>query len=202
MQNVQNADVQRVMNLVDLYRTKVGKESKKAKDLAEEYKRQYDAEIDFAYSLHEQGIEGYCLDIRIPEEDVDAIRANEQLLGYFYKEVAGDNVDSDVLSYFLAEKYDPSFFTDEEDSFLKSHFTEMVNYIIETPNNDLQAVEGDDRNDIDLLPKEVLNLVKERFTIPSGSKVYNPFTGFAQLACLYKDCSFFCEESYMSFYCI
>ena len=200
MQNVQNADVQRVMNLVDLYRTKVGKESKKAKDLAEEYKRQYDAEIDFAYSLHEQGIEGYCLDIRIPEEDVDAIRANEQLLGYFYKEVAGDNVDSDVLSYFLAEKYDPSFFTDEEDSFLKSHFTEMVNYIIETPNNDLQAVEGDDRNDIDLLPKEVLNLVKERFTIPSGSKVYNPFTGFAQLACLYKDCSFFCEESYMSFY--
>ena len=200
MQNVQNADIQRVMNLVDLYRTKVGKESQKAKDLAEEYKRQYDAEIDFAYSLHEQGIDGYCLDIQIAEDDVNAIRANEQLLGYFYKEVAGDNVDSDVLSYFLAEKYDPSIFTDEEDSFLKSHFTEMVNYIIETPNNDLQAVEGDDRNDIDLLPKEVLDLVKERFTIPSGSKVYNPFTGFAQLACLYKDCSFFCEESYMSFY--
>ena len=202
MQNVHNAAEiqQRVKNLVNLYRTKVGKESKKAKDLAEEYKRQYDAEIDFAYSLHEQGIEGYCLDIRIPEEDVDAIRANEQLLGYFYKEVAGDNVDSDVLSYFLAEKYDPSFFTDEEDSFLKSHFTEMVNYIIETPNNDLQAVEYDDRNDINLLPKEVLNLVKERFTIPTGSKVYNPFTGFAQLACLYEDCSFFCEESYMSFY--
>lgn len=200
MQNVQNADIQRVMNLVDLYRTKVGKESQKAKDLAEEYKRQYDAEIDFAYSLHEQGIDGYCLDIQIAEDDVNAIRANEQLLGYFYKEVAGDNVDSDVLSYFLAEKYDPSIFTDEEDSFLKSHFTEMVNYIIETPNNDLQAVEGDDRNDIDLIPKEVLDLVKERFTIPSGSKVYNPFTGFAQLACLYKDCSFFCEESYMSFY--
>ena len=200
MQNVQNADIQRVINLVDFYRTKVGKESQKAKDLADEYKRQYDAEIDFAYSLHEQGIEGYCLDIRIPEEDVDEIRANEQLLGYFYKEVAGDNVDSDVLSYFLAEKYDPSIFTDEEESFLKSHFTEMVNYIIETPNNDLLAVEGDDRNDINLLPKEVLNLVKERFTIPTGSKVYNPFTGFAQLACLYKDCSFFCEESYMSFY--
>ena len=200
MQNVQNADTKRVMNLVDLYRTRVSIESQKAIDLAEEYKRQYDNEIDFAYTLHEQGVEGYCLDIRIPEEDIDEIRANEQLLGYFYKEVAGDDADPDVLSYFLAEKYDPSIFTDEEDSFLKSHFTEMVNYIIETPNNDLQAVEGDDRNDINLLPKEVLNLVKERFIIPTGSKVYNPFTGFAQLACLYKHCSFFCEESYMSFY--
>ena len=92
MQKNQNADIQRVMNLVDLYRTKVGKESQMAKDLAEEYKRQYDNEIDFAYALHEKGIEGYCLDIRIPEEAIDEIRANEQLLGYFYKEVAGDDL--------------------------------------------------------------------------------------------------------------
>ena len=40
MQNVKNADIQRVMNLVNLYRTKVSIESQKAKDLAEEYKRQ------------------------------------------------------------------------------------------------------------------------------------------------------------------
>ena len=200
MQNVKNADIQRVMNLVNLYRTKVSIESQKAKDLAEEYKRQYDNEIDFAYTLHEQGIEGYCLDIRIPEENIDEIRANEQLLGYFYKEVAGDDADTNVLSYFLAKKYDNTVFSEEETSFLKNHFTEMVNYIIQTPNNNLQAVEGDDRNDLYLLPQEVLDLVKERHSIPIGSKVYDPFTGFAQLACLYKDCSFWCDESYKSYY--
>ena len=199
MQNVQNADIQRVMNLVDLYRTKVGKESQKAKELAEEYKRQYDNEIDYAYALHEQGFEGYCLDIRIPEEAIDEIRVNEHLLGYFYKEVAGNDADSNVLSYFLAEKYDSTIFSEEEASFLKNHFAEMVNYIIQSPNNDLQAVEGDDRNDIYLLPTEVLRLIKERGAISSGSKIYNPFTGFSQLARLYPNCSFFCEESYMSF---
>ena len=200
MQNVQNADIQRVMNLVDLYRTKVSKESKAAKELADYYKTEYDNEIDFAYRLHEQGIDGYCLNIEIPEDAVDAIRANEQLLGHFYKEVAGEDADSDVLSYFLAEKYDSTIFSEEETTFLKSHFAEMVNYIIQTPNNNLQAVEEDDRNDIDLLPQEVLDLVKERVAIPAGSRVYNPFTGFAQLAYLYKDSSFFCEESYMSYF--
>lgn len=201
MQNAQNTEIQqRVMNLVELYRTKVGKESQMAKDLAEEYKRQYDNEIDFAYALHEQGFEGYCLNIHIPEEAIDEIRVNEHLLGHFYKEVAGDDADLNVLSYFLAEKYDSAIFSEEEVSFLKDHFVEMVNYIIQTPNNDLQGVEGDDRNDLYLLPQEVLDLVRERVSIPKGSKVYNPFTGFAQLACLYKDCSFFCEESYKSYF--
>ncbi len=202
MQNVQNAAEiqQRVINLVELYRTKVGKESLAAKELAENYKSQYENEVDFACSLHEQGIGGYVLDINIPKEAVDAIRVNEQLLGYFYKEVAKEEADLDVLSYFLADKYDSSILTAEETVFLKSHFSDMVNYIIQTPNNNLQAVEEDDRNDIELLPQEVLELVKERVAIPAGSKVYNPFTGFAQLACLYKDCSFFCEESYMSYF--
>ena len=36
--------------------------------------------------------------------------------------------------------------------------------------------------------------------IPAGSKIYNPFTGFAQLACLYKDCCFLCEESYKPYF--
>lgn len=201
MQNVQNADIQRVMNLVDIYRTKVGKESSTAKELAEEYKAQYDAQIDFAYNLYEQcGIDGYSIDIHLPEDAVDQIRANEQLLGYFYKQIAGKDADQRVLAYMLAEEYDSSIFTEEENSFLMSHFAEMVNYIIQTPNNDLKAIESDDRNDINLLPTEVLALVKERITIPSGSRIYNPFTGLAQLACLYKDCSFFCEESYMSFF--
>ena len=199
MQNVQNADIQRVMNLVDLYRTKVGKESQMAKDLAEEYKRQYDNEIDFAYALHEKGIEGYCLDIRIPEEAIDEIRANEQLLGYFYKEVAGDDVDSDVLAHLLADKYDKTIFSDEEDSFLKDHFSDMVNYIIQTPNNNLKAVEQDDRRDLFLLPQEVLDLIKSRVEIPNGAKVYNPFTGLAQFTTLYSGCSFYCEDSYYSY---
>lgn len=199
MQNVQNADIQRVMNLVDFYRTKVGNESQMAKDLAEEYKRQYDDEIDFAYSLHEKGIEGYCLDIRIPEEAVDEIRANEQLLGHFYKEVAGDDADSDVLRHLLADKYDKTIFSDEEESFLKIHFADMVNYIIQTPNNNLKAVEQDDRRDLFLLPKEVLDLIKSRVEIPNGAKVYNPFTGLAQFTTLYSGCSFYCEDSYYSY---
>ena len=202
MQNVQNAAEiqQRVINLVELYRTKVGKESHKAKELAAEYKEQYDREIDMAYTMHEQGFEGYILDIQIPEEDTDFIRVNEQLLGHFYKIAAQGKAEKKVAEYFLAEKYDSSIFTDEEESFLASHFAEMVNYIIQTPNNDLSAVEGNDRNDLYLLPAEVLSLIQKRVAMPSGSKIYNPFTGFAQLPHLYKNCTFFCEESYMSYF--
>ena len=202
MQNVQNAAEiqQRVINLVEFYRTKVGKESQAAKDLAEEYRNQYDNEIDIAYGLHQQGVEGYILNIDIPEEAIDDIRANEQLLGYFYQKVAQEDADKEVINYFLAEKYETSVFTDEEESFLANHFAEMVNYIISTPNNDLSAVEGNDRNDLYLLPDEVLRFIKERFTMPSGSIIYNPFTGFAQLPNLYKDCTIFCEESYLSYY--
>lgn len=202
MQNVQNAAEiqQRVINLVEFYRTKVGKESQIAKDLAAEYNAQYEREIDIAYQASQEGIVGYCLNIDIPKDAVDGIRVNEQLLGYFYKKVAGDNADESVLTHFLANKYDSSVFTDEEELFLMSHFAEMVNYIIQTPNNDLSAVEGDDRNDLYLLPTEVLNLIRERVVIPSGSMIYNPFAGFAQLAYLYKDSSFICEESYMSYF--
>ena len=201
MQNVQNAAEiqQKVINLVELYRTKVGKESQKVKELTAEYKEQYDREIDFAYSLHQQGVEGYVLDIDIPEDAIDDIRVNEQLLGYFYKKVAQENADEKVTEYFLAEKYDSSIFTEEEESFLANHFAEMVNYIISTPNNDLSVVDGNDRNDLYLLPDEVLRFIKERFTMLSGSKIYNPFTGFAQLPNLYKGCTFFCEESYLSY---
>lgn len=201
MQNAQNTEIrQRVMNLVELYRTKVGKESKAAKELAEEYKIQYDQEIDTAYALHKQGYDLYMLDIDIPKEEIDSIRANEQLLGYFYRKVAGSNADERALTHFLEDKYDSSIFTDEEEAFLMSHFAEMVNYIIQTPNNDLSAVEGDDRNDLYLLPQEVLTLIMERIVILSGSKIYNPFTGFAQFANLYKGCSFICEESYMPYF--
>ena len=201
MQNAQNTEIQqRVINLVNLYRTKVGKESKAAKELADEYKYQYDQEIANAYAMHEQGYDYYMHNIDISKEEVDNIRANEQLLGYFYRKVARANADERVLTHFLEDKYDSSIFTDEEEAFLLSHFAEMVNYIIQTPNNDLSAVEGDDRNDLYLLPQEVLKLIVERVVIPSGSKIYNPFTGFAQFANLYNDCSFICEESYTPYF--
>lgn len=198
MQNAQNTEIQqRVINLVELYRTKVGKESQAAKQLAEEYQNQYDREMDIAFDLHDQGIGMYALNIDIPEEDVDEIRANEQLLGHFYGEVAGDDADAIVLDRFLPEKYDKTIFTEDEELFLKSHFREMVNYIIHTPNNDLSAIDGNDRMDYYLIPSEVLELIKKRVDIPAGSKVYNPFTGFAQFTSLYTGCSYFCEESYM-----
>jgi hypothetical protein len=202
MQNVQTAAEiqQRVINLVELYRTKVGKESKAAHYLANEYQRQYDQEIDLAYDLHEQGFDFYTLNIDIPNEKIDKIRVNEQLLGHFYKKVAGDEADKEVLSQFLAEQYATSIFTEEEEFFLMSHFTELVNYIIMTPNNDLSSIGKSESNDRYLIPTEVLSLIKEQFSIPSGTKIYNPFTGYAQLACLYKDCSFICEESYSSYF--
>lgn len=197
MQNAKNTEIQeRVINLVELYRTKVGKESQAAIELAKEYKLQYDHEIDFACHLHKQGMDGYVLNIEIPEDDIDAIRVNEQLLGHFYKELAGKNADSKVLANMLAEKYDATIYTIDEEVFLKEHFREMVNYIIQTPNNDLQTIEREDRNDIYLIPNEVLELIKSRVDIPDGSLIYNPFTGYAQLANLYPQCSFLCEESY------
>lgn len=199
MQNVQNTDIQqRVMNLVDLYRNKVSKESQKAKSLAGYYKEQYDQEIEIAIR---SGINGSLINIDdIPENEVDFLRANEQLLGYFYKDIAGEEADQKVLTHLLAEKYDSTVFTKEEVSFLKDHFADMVNYIIQTPNNDLEAIGQNDRRDLYLIPEEVLELIKSRVEIPTGATVYNPFTGFAQFATLYPDCSFFCEDSYYPFF--
>lgn len=201
MQNVQNAAEiqQRVINLVELYRTKVGKESESAQYLAKEYQRQYDQEINFAYDLHEQGFRGYILNIDISEDEIDKIRVNEQLLGHFYMIVAGEKVDKAVLSQFLPEEYDTSIFTEEEESFLRSHFKEMVNYIIQTPNNNLDVVDRKEYEDKYLIPSEVLELIKSRVSIPAGSKIYNPFTGFAQFPCLFQDCTFFCEESFIPY---
>ena len=200
MQNVQNAAEiqQRVINLVELYRTKVGKESKIANELAAEYKAQYDQEIEVAYAMHEQGLNGYVLDIQIPKEKIDYIRVNEQLLGHFYKEVAGKDADVKALKDLLADKYDTSVFSEEEETFLKKNFQTLVNYIIQTPCNDLQATEGHDRKDALLLPTEVIELIKKRVNIPSGAIVYNPFAGFGQFPISYPECIFFCTEGFLS----
>ena len=61
---------------------------------------------------------------------------NEQLLGHFYAEVAGEDANKEILDELLPDIYDMTIFTEEEESFLKSHFKEMVNYIIVTPNDE------------------------------------------------------------------
>ena len=49
MQNAQNTEIQqRVMNLVNLYRTKVGKESEVAKEAKEDYERWEEVNSRFA----------------------------------------------------------------------------------------------------------------------------------------------------------
>ena len=187
---------QKVINLVELYRTKVSKESDIAKKLAAEYNLQYNREIDYAQSLHEHGGIAYVLNTDIPEDKIEYLMANEQLLGHFYKEVAGENVATEILQQFLPEKYDATIYSTEEETFLKSHFSEMVNYIIQTPCNCLDAINRNERKDALLIPKEVLQLINSRAKINAGSEVYNPFAGFAQFASLYPDSHFYCGENY------
>ena len=182
MQNVQNASEiqQRVINLVELYRTKVGKESLAAKDFAEKYKD--------------------LIGIDIPTEDKNKLRVNEQLLGYFYAIVAGDNADIRVLQELLPNHFNSTVFSEEEVCFLKEHFKEMVNYIIKTPTFDLSELGMWTLNmNGFLIPEEILELIKNRMDIPAGSIVYNPFTCLAQFPLIYKDSSFLCEESYVNY---
>jgi signal transduction histidine kinase len=204
MQNVQNtAEIQqRVINLVELYRTKVGKESQIAKDAKEE-KMYWDEEnLNAAIKLHEDGMKGPIgIDMSpdMPDEWVKTLRVNDHLLGHFYSVVAGNNADKDVLSEFLADYYDTSVFTVDEEEFLRSHFKEMVNYIIQTPCDNLDSVNHHDGKDWQLIPNEVLQLVKSRIDFPAGSVIYNPFSGFAQFPLLFPESKFLCEDSYASY---
>ncbi|MBP5770980.1 MAG: hypothetical protein J6W75_06410 [Bacteroidaceae bacterium] len=202
MQNAQNADIQRVINLVELYRTKVGKESDTAQKIKEEQKYRDEVNFDIALQLHEDGVNdpiGIDMFPEIPEEWVNILRVNEQLLGHFYAKVAGKDADKKVLEQLLPELYDTTVFTLEEESYLIAHFREMVNYIIKTPCNDLGYFHGYDDKDRDLIPNEVLFLIQSRVNIPVGSIVYNPFAGFGQIANCYRDSQFYCEESYSAY---
>ena len=197
MQNAQNTEIQqRVIDLVELYRTKVGKES----DIAKAAKADYDfweevnlkeAEEDFAngetFSVYSYG-EGPHTEVWIK-----GLKVNEQLLGHFYAEVTGENAEKEILDQLLPEVYDKSVFTEEEERFLKSHFREMVNYIIQTPNNDLTWVNRSENKDVLVIPDEVLKLIKSRVEITAGSTIYYPHVGFAQLANLFKECKFLCD---------
>ena len=194
MQNVQNAAEiqQRVINLVELYRTKVGKESQIAKDAKafyDDWQALNDKEISrggdvFLYQYQ---------DLDNPNEQVwiEHLMVNEQLLGHFYSVVAGENADKDVLDQLLPEVYDETILSKEEEAFLANHFKEMVNYIILTPcDEDLKWVNRHDGRDALTIPSEVLELIGSRIKIPSGSKVYYPYAGFAQLTNVFKGCRF------------
>ncbi|MBP5423156.1 MAG: GHKL domain-containing protein [Paludibacteraceae bacterium] len=119
---------------------------------------------------------------------------NEQLLGHFYSVIAGENADRYVLNELFSEQYDESVFTEEEELFLRNHFKEMVNYIIQTPCNDIQFLGRHDGKDALTIPREVIELIKNRVDIPVGSKVYNPFAGYGQFAIAYPESHFYCDD--------
>ena len=196
MQNVQNAAEiqQRVINLVELYRRKVGYESQIAKDAKadNDYWEQESVDLMIEEGLSFGG--GMYGEGPHTEDWIKHLQVNEQLLGHFYSEVAGKDAEKDVLAWLLPDIYDKTIFTDEEESFLKTHFKEMVNYIILTPCNDnLEWVHRHDGKDAFTIPSEVLELIKSRVEIATGSKVFYPNTCFAQLANLFDGCTFYCD---------
>ena len=196
MQNVQNAAEiqQRVINLVELYRTKVGKESQIAKEAKADCEYWDKESVDM---MMEEGLAvggGMYGEGPHTEAWIKHLQVNEQLLGHFYAEVAGESAKKDVLAWLLPDVYDKTIFTDEEESFLKTHFKEMVNYIILTPCDDsLEWVHRHDGKDAFTIPAEVLELIKTRVEIAAGSKVFYPNTCFAQLANLFDGCTFYCD---------
>ena len=202
MQNAQNADIQRVINLVELYRTKVGRESDFAKEAKAYYAIQEQANAQIAEDAY---VNGETTSFGWTEQDsgneiwTKHLMVNEQLLGHFYEAVAGEDADKNVLGQLLPSFYDATVFTTEEEAFLINHFRELVNYIIQTPCNDLGHVHGYDYKDAALIPEEVLSLIKSRVNFPANSVVYNPFAGYGQFATYFTDCQFYCEESYVPF---
>ncbi len=202
MQIVQNAAEiqQRVINLVELYRTKVGKESQIAKDAKAdcEYWDKENGKMTmealeagdfFIGSMHGEG----------PHTEVwiKHLMVNEQLLGHFYAEVAGGNAEKVVLDQLLPDVYDKTIFTEEEENYLKLHFKDMVNYIILTPCDDsLKWVQRHDGKDAFTIPSEVLDLISSRVEIAPGSKVYYPNTGFAQLANLFEGSTYYVDSMF------
>lgn len=200
MQNVQNAAEiqQRVINLVELYRTKVGKESKIAKDAKADYEARQNWNEEIAKEALKKAFTWPILEMHGPDTHTEiwtkGLQVNEQLLGHFYAEVAKEDSDKECLDQLLPDVYDKTVFNEEEESFLKAHFKEMVNYIILTPCDDsLEWVSQRDRKDISTIPIEVLELIKSRVEIATGSKVYYYKTLFGQLANLFDGCTYYCD---------
>ena len=198
MQNIQNAAEiqQRVINLVELYRTKVGKESKIAKDAKADNDFWKQESVDMMME-EGQAFGGIYGEGTHTEVWIKHLMVNEQLLGHFYALVAGANAEKDILDQLLPDVYDKTIFTEEDELFLRTHFKEMVNYIILTPCDDsLDWVHRHDGKDAYTIPSEVLELIKARVEIPAGSTVYYPHTAFAQLANLFDGCKYYCDTMF------
>jgi len=189
MQNVQNAAEiqQRVINLVELYRSEVTNHS----DIANEY-REEEGPVEGwqTYYPVDDELLDYVENSVFPEEKLNQIRVDEQLLGYYYSVVAGDNAEKSVLDQLLPNFFDDSIFSEEDNSFLIDHFKEMVNYIIQRPFEDKNLPLSYDAKSFSL-PKEVLDFIGSRFVVPEGSVIFNPFPGLGQFSQLYKNCMFY-----------
>ena len=190
-------DVERVAALIDFYREEIGgANSKNAKALqnyieAEERKQELAIENRIANG---EDVPYFETVVKHPIELENKIKVNEQLLCHFYSIVAGKEADESVLTQLLADYYDDSFFTSEEEAFLTLHFDDVINYIVET--SYLIFQEYSDGKEAHLLPPEVLELAATEFVVPDDATIYNPFAGFAQFANIYEKAKFVCEESY------
>lgn len=177
MQNVQNSDTQRVINLVNTYRTQM-REKHLTQDLSKK-------EIEYLEQNGGKGItKAY---IGVDAKKIDVYCFNEQLLGHFYAIVAGSNAEEDILQQLLPDFYDTTIYTQDEEVFLIEHFREMVNYIIQTPLNDWDEINENGYHDNSskikyLIPEEILNLIGTRVQIPDDAVSYNLFAGLGQFA--------------------
>ena len=190
-------DMERVATLIDSYREEIGgansKNVKALHDYIEAEERRQNSVIEERIANGED-VPFFETVVKHPIELENKIKVNEQLLGHFYLTSAGNEADISVLTQLLADYYDDSFFTTEEESFLTLHFVEVVNYIIET--SYLIFQEYSDGKEVHLLPAEILELVATEFVVPDGTTIYNPFSGFAQFAKIFNRDMFVCEESY------
>ena len=183
-----------MINLVEFYRRKGGWESQTAKDAKadRDFWDQESVDIMIEEGFTMSGIYG---EGPHTEMWIKKLMVNEQLLGHFYAEVAGKDANKEILDELLPDLYDSTIFTKEEESFLKLHFKEMVNYIIVTPNDDcLELVNRYDSRDAFVIPNEVLELIGNRTNIAKGSKIFNPITGFGQFTNLYEGSKFYCDN--------
>ena len=190
-------DKERVATLIDSYREEIGgANSKNAKAIqeyeeAEEKKQHADIEKRIAAG---EDVTRFDVVIEYPKELENKIKVNEQLLGHFYLKIAGKEADNSVLTQLLADYYDESFYSSEDEAFLTLHFVEVINYIVKTSYLIFQKYS--DGKDAHLLPLEVLELAATEFLVPDGATIYNPFAGFAQFTNIYEKAKFVCEESY------
>lgn len=192
-----HTDKERIASLIDSYREEIGGVNSKNAKAIQDY---IEAEEKKVYEAVEKRIANgekppiFDSSVNYPMEMAYKVEVNEQLIGHFYSKVAGSIVDNNVLKQLLADYYDDSFFSEEEEAFLSSHFKEVINYIINTSGVKFQEYSG--LKEVHLLSSVILELITKQIEIPDNATIYNPFTGLAQFASLFSRNHFICEESY------